>query len=79
MDPQQCSAVQFSNNSLGVWDYVVFSVVLAVSAGIGLFYGCTGGKNKTTGEYLMANRQVRILQRAQHVCKFIADRYALWE
>ena len=42
-------------------DYVVFSLMMAVSAGIGLWYGCgPGGKQKTTKEYLLADRQMRI-------------------
>lgn len=31
----------------GVWDYVVLSVVLIISAGIGVYYRFTGGKQKT--------------------------------
>ena len=36
-------------------DYVVLSIMLAVSAAIGIFYACTGGKQKTTKEYLLAD------------------------
>ena len=43
-----------------VWDYVVFGLVLAISAGIGVFYGCSAGKQKTTKEYLMANRSMGV-------------------
>ena len=49
-----------SENSLGVWDYVVFSLVLAVSAGIGIFYGCIKSRQKTTHEFLMAERQMTV-------------------
>ncbi|KAK7096188.1 sodium-coupled monocarboxylate transporter 1-like isoform X1 [Littorina saxatilis] len=45
----------------GVWDYVVFSLMLAVSAAIGIFYGCRGSKQKTTKEFLMANRSMSIV------------------
>lgn len=31
-----------------VWDYVVFGLMLLVSAGIGVYYRFTGGKQKTT-------------------------------
>lgn len=30
-----------------VWDYVVFILMLSVSAGIGIYYRLTGGKQKT--------------------------------
>ena len=43
-----------------VWDYLVFALVLIVSAGIGIFYGCTGGKQKTTKEFLMADRRMHV-------------------
>ncbi len=48
-------------NTFSVPDYVVFALVLAVSAGIGIFYGCTGGKQKTTQEFLMADRSMSIM------------------
>lgn len=39
-------------------EYIVFAVMLAVSAGIGLFYGCFGKGQKTTSEFLMAGRSM---------------------
>lgn len=48
-------------NTLHWVDYIVFALVLLISAGIGIFYGCTGGKQKTTGEFLMANRQMHVI------------------
>eukprot|EP00914_Ancora_sagittata_P013224 GHVO01025732.1.p1 GENE.GHVO01025732.1~~GHVO01025732.1.p1 ORF type:complete len:600 (+),score=30.66 GHVO01025732.1:284-2083(+) len=50
-----------NNKSFSVADYVVFSLVLAVSAGIGVFYGCTGGRQRTNREFLMADRQMSVL------------------
>ena len=47
--------------TLSAWDYVIFASVLLVSAGIGLFYGCTGGQQKTTTEFLLADRQMSVL------------------
>ena len=38
------------NKTLSAWDYVVFAMVLVVSAAIGIYHGCTGGKNRTTGK-----------------------------
>ncbi|KFB39610.1 AGAP004199-PA-like protein [Anopheles sinensis] len=35
-------------SSFGVWDYVVFIAMLIVSAGIGVYYRFSGGKQKTT-------------------------------
>lgn len=32
----------------GTWDYAVFALTLAISAGIGLYYRFTGGKQKTS-------------------------------
>ena len=42
-------------------DYVVFGLMLLVSSGIGIFYACAGGKQKSTNEFLMANRSMRSL------------------
>ena len=42
-------------------DYVIFSCVLLVSAAIGIFFGCSGGKQKTASEFLMADRQMQVL------------------
>ena len=50
----------FPNNTFTVWDYVVFGLVLAVSAGIGIYYACSGGRQKTTSEFLMADRQMSV-------------------
>lgn len=46
--------------SFGVWDYVVFVAMLMVSAGIGIYYRFSGGKQKTTTEYLLADRNMSI-------------------
>jgi sodium-coupled monocarboxylate transporter 8/12 len=54
-------AVGVENKHLGAWDYVVFAAVLAISAGIGVWFGCTGGKQKTTREFLMADRQMNVV------------------
>ncbi|XP_055854921.1 putative sodium-dependent multivitamin transporter [Episyrphus balteatus] len=45
---------------LSIWDYVILIVVLVISAGIGLYYRLTGGKQKTTQEYLLADRNMSI-------------------
>ena len=43
------------------WDYVVFAVVLGISALIGVYYALAGGKQKSQKEYLMANRSMSAL------------------
>ena len=42
-------------------DYLVVSVVLLISAAIGFYYAFTGGRQKTTNEYLFADRSVHWL------------------
>lgn len=45
---------------LGAVDYVIFSLVLCISAGIGIFFGCIK-KQKNTDEFLLGNRKMGIL------------------
>ena len=42
----------------GAWDYVVLALMLAISAGIGIFYALTGGRQSTTQEFLLADRSM---------------------
>ena len=42
-------------------DYAVFASCLAVSVLIGLYYGCTGGKQRTNEEFLLADRNMHPL------------------
>lgn len=42
-------------------DYVVFAISVAISVGIGIFHAMTGGRQKTTSEYLMGNRKMSIV------------------
>ncbi|KAJ8896272.1 hypothetical protein PR048_001616 [Dryococelus australis] len=46
--------------AFGAWDYVVVTLMMAVSAGIGLYYRCTGGRQKTTEEYLLGDRNLPV-------------------
>jgi Na+/proline symporter len=39
-------------------DYLVFGAMLAISAAIGVYYACVGGKQKSTTEFLMAGRNM---------------------
>ena len=42
-------------------DWVVFVIMLCIALGIGVYYAFTGGRQKTTGEYLMGNRQMNLI------------------
>ncbi|XP_078583638.1 sodium-coupled monocarboxylate transporter 1-like isoform X2 [Branchiostoma floridae x Branchiostoma japonicum] len=42
------------------WDYVVFVILLSISAGIGIFYAFKGGGQKSTKEFLLANRSMSV-------------------
>lgn len=46
--------------SFGVWDVVVLVAMLLISAGIGLYYRFTGGKQKTNAEYFLADRNTPV-------------------
>lgn len=39
-------------------DYVVWSLILASSIGIGIYYACTGGRQRSTEEFLVGNREM---------------------
>ncbi|XP_072166483.1 sodium-coupled monocarboxylate transporter 1-like [Diadema setosum] len=47
--------------TFGVVDYVVLAVMLGISAAIGIFYACTGGKQATAAEFLLADRKANPL------------------
>ena len=48
------------DSSFGVLDYVVFSLVLVVSAAIGIYHGCRR-RQGTVQDFLLGNRQMKIL------------------
>ena len=43
---------------LAIIDYVILAVILALCAGIGIYFGCSGNKQSTKREYLLANRKM---------------------
>ena len=47
--------------NFSAWDYVVFGLILAISACIGLYHACTGGKQKTKEEFLLAGKTMSSL------------------
>lgn len=44
--------------TFAAWDYVVLAISLGISAGIGIYFGCTGTKQSTTKEFLLADRNM---------------------
>ena len=46
---------------LHVSDWLIFGLMLATSLGIGVYYACTGDKQRTTKEYLLGNRNMRLI------------------
>lgn len=42
------------------YDYVLFVVMLGFSAAIGIYFGCFGSKQSTTGEYLLGGRTMKV-------------------
>ncbi|KAM6915147.1 solute carrier family 5 member 6a [Xenentodon cancila] len=42
-------------------DYIIFALLLVASAGIGLFHAFSGGRQRTTQEFLMADRSMSCL------------------
>ncbi|XP_035707984.1 sodium-coupled monocarboxylate transporter 1 [Folsomia candida] len=47
-----------SSKHFGTVDYLVFTLMLAISAGIGVFYGCFSKRQKTTKDFLMGGRNM---------------------
>lgn len=52
------------SNEFSALDYVIFGLLLAISAAIGVFYGCFGKKPSTSKELLVANRQMTLFPTA---------------
>ncbi|KDR21691.1 putative sodium-dependent multivitamin transporter isoform X1 [Zootermopsis nevadensis] len=46
--------------AFSTWDYVVLVAMLLISAGIGVYYRFTGGRQKTTQEYLLGDRNLSV-------------------
>lgn len=44
--------------NFSVVDYIVLGSLLAISSGIGIYHACTGGKQSTTKEFLLADRNM---------------------
>ena len=48
-------------DSLHWADYFIFVLFLSISLGIGVFHALTGGRQRTTSEFIMANRKLKVL------------------
>lgn len=48
-------------SGLNVVDYVILSTLLLISASIGVYYRFSGGKQRTTKEYLLADRNMSFI------------------
>ncbi|ESO86422.1 hypothetical protein LOTGIDRAFT_235457 [Lottia gigantea] len=42
-------------------DYIVFAITIIISVGIGIYYALAGSKKKTTSEYLVGSRSMKIV------------------
>ena len=60
--------------------YVLFSVMLLLSALIGIWYGCgPGGRQNTTAEYLLGNRQMKSWPIAISILVSFLSGYPYWD
>ncbi|KAL0106500.1 hypothetical protein PUN28_016304 [Cardiocondyla obscurior] len=48
-------------NTLGWTDYLVIAIMLCISAGIGIYYRFSGGRQKTMEEYFVASHSMNII------------------
>ena len=49
-------------------DYLILVVFLVISLGIGVYHSLTGGRQKTTTDFIMANRSLKVLPTALSLC-----------
>src|SRR6218665_3123434 len=42
-------------------DYLILAAFLLISVGIGVYHSLTGGRQRTTSEFIMANRSLKVL------------------
>lgn len=43
------------------YDYSIFATMLGFSAVIGIYFGCFGTKQSTTGEYLLGSKSMKVI------------------
>ena len=66
-----------TNNEFKVWDYLVFAIVLAISASIGVVYGCIRSRQKSTEEFFMAGREMTVRGYTIDLRKIIKNIYSI--
>ena len=49
------------SHSFHIADYVVFGATIVISIGIGIYYALSGGRQRTTSEYLVGGRAMKFL------------------
>lgn len=49
------------NFTFGTVDYIVFVLMLCISAGIGVYFGFFSKSKNTTDEYLMGSKQMKTI------------------
>ncbi|XP_064609647.1 sodium-dependent multivitamin transporter-like [Liolophura sinensis] len=42
-------------------DYIIFGLTVAISSGVGIYFAISGGRQKTTAEYLVGNRNLHVV------------------
>ncbi|KAK3096003.1 hypothetical protein FSP39_021869 [Pinctada imbricata] len=50
-----------SGHVFHIADYVIFVFTIVISLGIGVFYALSGGRQRTTSEFLVGNRKMSVL------------------
>ncbi|PAA86890.1 hypothetical protein BOX15_Mlig031646g1 [Macrostomum lignano] len=54
-------ALERTSNSFHWADYVILVLSLLISCSVGIYFALSGGKQKTTAEYLMGDRSMRLV------------------
>ena len=49
--------VEILLKQFGWVDYLIFAGMLVISLGIGVYYGCSGSKQRTTSEFFLGGRR----------------------
>lgn len=57
-----CACCSACPQDLFSWvDYLVLALTLGISLLVGLYYGCCGSRQSTEGEYLLGNKEMRMM------------------
>ncbi|XP_067668239.1 uncharacterized protein [Haliotis asinina] len=58
---QQKVITMVSSHSFHIADYVVFGATIVISLGIGIYFAMSGGRQRTTSEFLVGGRAMKFL------------------